>query len=156
MNADVLDGAAGPFADELRKSVNIRGLGCEAKATRWIRTASCTIVSRAPQERGVSSCNKDGKHSRTAAVCVSRELERLFPGRTRGTELAQGRFAVIVGRDHYTLIQASARIPIWLGREVTLIRSPGSIQWTLGRSQNTQLLRAQTSHWFPKRYNGRE
>ena len=53
---------------------------------------------------------------------------------SRHIEFAQGRFAVITGRDRYTLVPASARNSIWLGREVTLNRSRTSIQWSLGRS----------------------
>jgi len=136
MNADVLDGAAGPFADELRKSVNIR--------RAWLRSEGYALDQNGQLIREVAERLRKEEFqaaTRTESIrerlpFVSRENWRDFSGTySRHVELAQGRFAVIVGRDHYTLIQASARNSIWLGREVTLIRSPGSIQWTLGRSQ---------------------
>ncbi|WP_439620239.1 DUF3363 domain-containing protein [Hyphomonas sp.] len=136
MNTDVLDGAAGPFADELRKSLNIR--------RAWLRSEGYALDQNGQLKREVAERLRKEEFqaaTRTESIrerlpFVSRENWRDFSGTySRHVELAQGRFAVIVGRDHYTLIQASARNSIWLGREVTLIRSPGSIQWTLGRSQ---------------------
>lgn len=136
MDTEVLNGAAGPFADELRKSLDIR--------RAWLRSEDYALDQNGQLIREVAERLRKEEFqaaTRTESIrdqlpFVSRENWRDFSGTySRHVELAQGRFAVIIGRDHYTLIQASARNSIWLGREVTLIRSSGSIQWSFGRTK---------------------
>ena len=135
IDAEVLDGTAGPFADELRKSLYSR--------TVWLRSAGYMLdqsgqLTSADAERLKKVELENAAMAEGARVglpFVYPENWSEFSGTySRHIEFAQGRFAVITGRDRYTLVPASARNSIWLGREVTLIRSHGSVQWSLGRS----------------------
>ncbi|KCZ45799.1 DUF3363 domain-containing protein [Hyphomonas sp. CY54-11-8] len=136
IDADVLDGAAGPFADELRKSLNIR--------RAWLRSEGYALDQNGQLTREVAERLRKEElqaATRTESIrerrqFVSREDWRDFSGTySRHVEMAQGQFAVITGRDRYTLVPVSARNLVWLGRKVTLSRSRSSIQWTLGRSR---------------------
>ncbi len=136
MNAKVLDAAKGLFADELRQSLNARRAWLQREGYALDHNGRLTRddterLRRAELEKAAMS-----ESARLGLPFARLENWIEFSGTySRNVELAQGRFAVIVGRDQYTLIQASARNSIWLAREVTLTRSSGSIQWALGRSR---------------------
>jgi hypothetical protein len=136
MDTEVLDGATGPFADELRESLNIR--------TAWLQSEGYALDQNGQLTRKDAERLRSNEfQAATKAESIRERLQFVSPENwsdfsgtySRHVELAQGRFAVIVGRDHYTLIKPSARNSIWLGREVTLIHPQGSIQWVLGRSR---------------------
>ncbi len=136
IDAPALDGAACPFAEELRKSLNIR--------RAWLRSEGYALDQNGQLIREVAErLRREEFQAATMTESIRERLPFVSPENwsdfsgtySRHVELAQRRFAVIVGRDHYTLIKASARNSIWLGREVTLIRAQGSIQWELGRSR---------------------
>ena len=136
MNAKVLDSAKGPFADELRKSLNARRAWLQREGYSLDHNGRLTRddtvrLRRAELEKATMS-----ESARLGLPFARLENWLEFSGTySRHVELAQGRFAVMVGLDHFTLIQASARNSIWLGRDMVLKRSRASIQWSLGRSK---------------------
>lgn len=135
IDTDVLTRATGPFADELRKSLSGR--------MTWLRSQGYPLDYGGRLTREVAEHLKR-EEFQTAAKMESARVGQPYirPDKwtefsgiySRHVELAQGRFALIVGRDHYTLVQAPARNSVWLGSEVELSRSRTSVQWSVGRS----------------------
>uniref|UniRef100_UPI0035147C58 DUF3363 domain-containing protein n=1 Tax=Hyphomonas atlantica TaxID=1280948 RepID=UPI0035147C58 len=136
MDTELLEGSAGPFADELRKSLNARRAWLQREGYSLDHNGRLTRddtvrLRRAELEKATMS-----ESARLGLPFARLENWLEFSGTySRHVELAQGRFAVMVGLDHFTLIQASARNSIWLGRDMVLKRSRASIQWSLGRSK---------------------
>ena len=65
------------------------------------------------------------------------EKGEIFSGRCmRMVDLAQGRFAVIEGREGFTLVKSMKQQMNWRWQEVALSRSGETIQWDLSRSRS--------------------
>ncbi|ADM10542.1 hypothetical protein PB2503_12509 [Parvularcula bermudensis HTCC2503] len=137
IDTDVLDGATGPFADELRKLLSIRKV--------WLRTEGYTLDQTGqPTAEDAERLKRTEFEKAMKTEGARMELSFAYPeswSEFSGTysqhvELAQGRFAVITGRDRYTLVPASHRNAVWLGREVTLNRTGNSFQWQIGKSRS--------------------
>jgi len=135
IDTDVLYGAAGPFADELRKSLNIR--------RAWLRSEGYALdqngqLTREDAERLRSKEFQTATDSESARVRLPYSLPEYwteFSGTySRHVELAQGSFAVIEGRDRFALVPAPGQKLNWLGLEVAVHRSSNSNQWSLGRT----------------------
>ncbi len=136
MNANELDGAKGPFADELRTSLSIR--------KDWLRSNGYTLDYNGQLTR--EDAERLRRHELIKAAIAERarvELPFTYPDNwdqfsgtySRHVDLAQGRFAVIEGKDGFVLVPASGQKLNWVGRWVELNRSRASIQWSLGRSR---------------------
>lgn len=136
MDTEVLEGAAGPFADELRTSLSIR--------KDWLRSNGYSLDYNGQLTR--EDAERLRRHELTKAAIAERarvELPFAYPDNwdqfsgtySRHVDLAQGRFAVIEGKDGFVLVPASGQKLNWVGRWVELNRSRASIQWSLGRSR---------------------
>jgi hypothetical protein len=136
MNANELDGAKGPFADELRTSLSIR--------KDWLRSNGYALDYNGQLTR--EDAERLRRHELIKAAIAERarvELPFTYPDNwdqfsgtySRHVDLAQGRFAVIEGKDGFVLVPASGQKLNWVGRWVELNRSRASIQWSLGRSR---------------------
>jgi len=136
MDTEVLDGATGPFADEMRKSLNVRKAWLRSEGRMLDPNGQLTADEAERLKRAEFEKALKAESARTDLPFAHQENWVEFSGTySRHVEMAQGQFAVITGRDRYTLVPVSATNLVWLGREVTLSRSRSSIQWTLGRSR---------------------
>ncbi|WP_155841836.1 DUF3363 domain-containing protein [Hyphomonas atlantica] len=136
MDSDLLDGSAGSFADELRKSIYSR--------MDWLRSNGYSLDNNGQLTREDAERLKRDELEK-AAIAESARVELPFadPGNwdqfsgtySRLVELAQGRFAVIEGKEGFVLVPVSSEKLNWLGRNVELNRSRTSILWSLGRSK---------------------
>ena len=134
MNADVLDGAAGPFAAELRKSVNIR--------RAWLRSEGYALDQNGQLIRAVADRLRKEEFQIAAKVEAARlGLPHIQPENwtsfsgiySRKIELAQGEFATIVGRDSFALVPVPRQRLDWHRRAILLNHANRSIRWRLGR-----------------------
>ena len=137
MNAKVLDSAKGLFADELRKSLNARRAWLQREGYALDHNGRLTRddterLRRAELEKATMS-----ESARLGLPFARLENWIEFSGTySRDIDLAQGRFAVIAGRECFALVSASSQKLNWLGREVAVNRSRNSLHWSLGRSIN--------------------
>lgn len=132
----VLGGSTGSFADDLRKSLNIR--------RDWLRSNGYSLDYNGQLTR--EDAERLRRHElEKAAIEESARVELPFADTenwdqfsgtySRHADLAQGRFAVIEGKEGFVLVPASSQKLSWVGRWVELNRSRASIQWSLGRSR---------------------
>lgn len=136
MNTDVLDGAAGPFADELRNSLNIRKAWLLSEGYTLDQTGQLTAEDAERLKRTEFEKAMKAEGTRTGLPFTHLENWVEFSGTySRHVDLAQGRFAVIEGKERFALVPASGQKLNWVGRNVEFNRSPTSIQWSLGRSR---------------------
>ncbi len=137
MDTEVLDRATGPFADEIRMSIGIRKVWLRSEGYTLDQNSELTAndaerLKRAEFEKAIKT-----EGARMGLSFAYPESWSKFSGTySQHVELAQGRFAVITGRDRYTLVPASHRNAVWLGREVTLNRTGNSFQWQIGKSRS--------------------
>ncbi len=136
IDAEVLDGTASPFADELRKSIYSR--------MDWLRSNGYSLDNNGQLTReDAERLRRDELEKAAIAESARVELPFADPGNwdqfsgtySRLVELAQGRFAVIEGKEGFVLVPVSSEKLNWLGRNVELNRSRTSILWSLGRSK---------------------
>ena len=132
MDTELLEGSAGPFADELRKSLKIR--------RAWLQSKGYALDQNGQLAR------EDAERLRREEfqTAVASEVKRLklpyddikigesVQGRyARNLDLAQGRFAIIVSDDHFTLVPVSGGHMKFYGHHVSLLRSEHRIGWNL-------------------------
>ncbi|WP_143435370.1 DUF3363 domain-containing protein [Henriciella aquimarina] len=136
IDAQMLDGTAGPFADELRKSFYGR--------TAWLQSNGYSLDDTGQLTREDAERLRRDELEK-AAITESARVELPFADTenwdqfsgtySRHVELAQGRFAVIEGKEGFVLVPASGQKLNWVGRNVELNRSRTSTLWSLGRSR---------------------
>ena len=137
MDTEVLDGATGLFADEMRKSLNVRKAWLRSEGYMLDPNGQLTADDAERLKRAEFEKALKAESARTDLPYTHLENWVEFSGTySRHVELAQGRFAVIAGRDRYTLVPASHRNAVWLGRDVTLNRTGNSFQWQIGKSRS--------------------
>lgn len=132
MDTELLEDSAGPFADELRKSLKIR--------RAWLQSKGYALDLNGQLAR------EDAERLRREEfqTAVASEVKRLklpyddikigesVQGRyARNLDLAQGRFAIIVSDDHFTLVPVSGGHMKFYGHHVSLLRSEHRIGWNL-------------------------
>jgi len=140
MYIEVLADSAGPFSDELRKSFSRR--------TAWLQSNGYALDHNGQLARDGAVRLRKEEIQNTTKVEVARvgvpviepENWTEFSGiYSRNVELAQGKFALITGRDRFALVPASSQHLNWQGRTVSLNRTRNSIKWALGRSRPRDL-----------------
>ncbi|WP_291076037.1 DUF3363 domain-containing protein [Hyphomonas sp.] len=136
MDTEVLDRATGPFADEIRMSLGIRKVWLRSEGYALDQNSGLTAndaerLKRAELEKAMKT-----EGARIGLSFAYPESWSEFSGTySRHVDLAQGRFAVIEGKDGFVLVPASGQKLNWVGRWVELNRSRASIQWSLSRSR---------------------
>ena len=136
MDTEVLDGTAGPFADDLRKSLNDRRAWLQSAGYALDHNGRLTRDDTERLRRDELDKAAIAESARVRLPIVDPESWSEFSGTySRNIDLAQGRFAVIAGRECIALVSASSQKLNWVGRNVELNRSRTSIQWSLGRSR---------------------
>ena len=136
IDTDVLDGATGPFADELRKLLSIRKVWLRTEGYTLDQTGQLTAEDAERLKRTEFEKAMKAESARTGLPFTHLESWVEFSGTySRHVNLAQGRFAVIEGKERFALVPAAGQKLNWVSRNVELNRSRTSIQWSLGRSR---------------------
>lgn len=137
MEPSVVDGARGALANELNAALQARRAWFHQKGYALDSNGHATPDSFADLRRSEleTAIGHEAARSGLSYKAVQQGVE--FRGKyTRNIDLAQGRFAVIEGKDGFTLVPISERHRNWRGREVVLNRSGRSIQWATSRSRS--------------------
>ena len=127
-----LDGTSGLLAQELRSGMATR--------KSWLRQQGYALdqVGRLTGEIAAHLRSMEleaavaMKAKELSARYIALEQVTKFSGKyAQGTDLAQGRFAIIVSDDHFTLVPASGWHMKFYGHHVSLLRSGHRIDWNL-------------------------
>ena len=137
MELGVADEARGALATELNAAVQARRAWLQQEGYALDRDGNMTPDSAAGFRwmEFESAVRREAARSGLSYKALRRGGQ--FKGRyARDIDLAQGRFAVIEGKDGFTMMRTAERHLNWRGRDVTLNRSGRTIQWALNRSRS--------------------
>ena len=136
MEPSVVDGVQGALAKELNASVQARRAWLQQEGYALDRNGHMTPDSAADLRGGELETTIGREAARTGlSYEVLKQGEQFRGSYTRDVELAQGRFAVIEGKNGFTLVPTSKQHLNWRGRDVMLNRSGRTIQWGIGKAR---------------------
>ena len=136
MEPSVVEGVQGALAKELNASVQARRAWLQQEGYALDLNGHMTPDSAADLRDGELETTIEREAARTGLSYKALQQGDQFRGRyTRDVELAQGRFAVIEGKNGFTLVHNSERHLNSRGRDVMLNRSGRTIQWQFARSR---------------------
>jgi|TARA_B100000378_G_scaffold144693_1_gene116883 hypothetical protein len=137
MEPSVADGARGALATELNAAAQARRAWLQQEGYVLDQDGRIAPDSAADLRRGELEAAIGREAERSGLSYQALQQGEQFKGRyARDIELAQGRFAVIEGKNGFAIVRTSERQVNWRGRDVTLNRSGRTIQWALKRSRS--------------------
>ena len=132
-----IEHAKGDFAQEVRTCLQTRKAWLQREGVELDQAGRLTMEARTQLRRREFDAAIGREAARTGHPFVVLEKGEIFSGRCmRTVDLAQGRFAVIEGREGFTLVKSMKRQMNWRWQEVALSRSGETIQWDLSRSRS--------------------
>lgn len=136
MDPSGIEHAKGDFAQEVRASLQTRRTWLQREGFELDPAGRLTMEARTWLRRREFDAAVKTQTMRTNRSFVPLEKGGGFSGKyARDIELAQGRFAVVEGRNGFTLARANEHSSKWRGRVVLLERAARSIQWEVSRSK---------------------
>ena len=132
-----IEHAKGDFAQEVRTCLQTRKAWLQREGVELDQAGRLTMEARTQLRRREFDAAIGREAARTGHPFVVLEKGEIFSGRCmRMVDLAQGRFAVIEGREGFTLVKSMKRQMNWRWQEVALSRSGETIQWDLSRCRS--------------------
>lgn len=129
IDAKVLAGTSGPFADEVRKSLYIRKAWLRNKGYALDHYGQLSSADRQRLQRMEFEASAAQYAQQTGLLFRGLEKGDVFSGTyARNIDLAHGRFALVTGFRDFTMIATSGRWLQSVGQEVTLHRMGETIQ----------------------------
>ena len=135
MEPSVVDASRGALVKELNAAVQARRAWLQQEGYALDLNGQTTPESAARLRRREFESVVGREAARSGLSYKVLQQGEQFKGRyTRDIELAQGRFAVIEGKNGFAIVQTSERQVNWRGRDVTLSRSGKTILWGIPRN----------------------
>ncbi|HBL93844.1 MAG TPA: hypothetical protein DHV57_05455 [Hyphomonas sp.] len=136
MDWSSIEHAKGDFAQEVRTCLQTRKAWLQREGVELDQEGRLTMEARTQLRRSEFDAAIGREAARTGHPFVMLEKGEFFSGRCmRMVDLAQGRFAVIEGREGFTLVKSMKRQMNWRWQEIALSRTGETIQWDVIRTR---------------------
>jgi len=128
--------AGGDLADELRESLRTRSAWLQREGFELDQDNRLTTDARTRLRRLEFDAAAAREAARTGRPFLTLQKMSNFSGSyVQDIDLAQGRFALVTGREGFALVKTNQRRTLWRGREVSLSWSGTRLDWRSIRSR---------------------